>query len=459
MRRSFWLKSISDQLKPQAPLSRNAQTDIAIIGGGYVGLWTALQLRKKAPEAKIILLEQDICGGGASGRNGGFVMSWWPKINSLRTLCGSAQAIQLANASVNAISEIDDFCQQHNIDAHFKQNGWIWTATSQAQMYAWQSTVRLCNELGEQVFVSLSKEELLARSGSPVHLSGIFDRTVATVQPAKLVRGLYRVALLNNIEIYENTQVFDFTREKKIKINTRNGIVTTDQLILATNAWASSVPELRKIIIPVTSTVLITEPIPERLKQIGWTGGEAITDSQLMVDYYRTTRDGRIAFGKGTGSISFAGRINQKFEYNHTDAILTEQDFRRIFPMLNDVKIEQTWSGPIDRSYNSLPILGTLPDTDNIHYGIGWSGNGVGPSLIGGKILSSLALGIDDEWRQCGLVNRPVKEFPAEPVRYLGGSLVRKAVIRKEAAEANGSSPGFLDVELASLAPSGMEDK
>jgi len=123
------------------------------------------------------------------------------------------------------------------------------------------------------------------------------------------------------------------------------------------------------------------------------------------------------------------------------------------------VRIEHSWSGPIDRTYDSLPLFGALPGADHIFYGIGWSGNGVGPSRIGGKILSSLALGLKDEWSQCGLVGRKARQFPGEPFRYVGGNIVRGAVARKEQAEAAGEKPGKLDVALSRLAPAGLEDK
>ena len=131
--------------------------------------------------------------------------------------------------------------------------------------------------------------------------------------------------------------------------------------------------------------------VAERLAKAGWSGGEAITDSQLMVDYYRTTRDGRIAFGKGTGAIAYGSRIGPVFSEDAASLQLTEAYLRRTYPQLGDVGLTHRWSGPIDRTYDSLPIFGRLGGQANIHYGIGWSGNGVGPSRLGGRILQ--------EWR------------------------------------------------------------
>jgi len=316
-----------------------------------------------------------------------------------------------------------------------------------------------CERLGYSIFQRLSSEEVKLRTGSDQHLAGVFDPDTATVQPARLVRGLRRVALERGVQIFENTSVTAFDRRQPVTLSTSGGRVTAERVVIANNAWASAIPELSRYIVPVTSTIVITEAIPERLQAIGWRGGEAITDSQLMVDYYRTTRDGRVAFGKGTGALAFGAKIGQRFDFDDMDSEATEADFRRTYPMLQDVKIEHSWSGPIDRTYDSLPLFGALPKADHIVYGIGWSGNGVAPSRIGGKILSSLALGLKDEWSQCGLVERKPRRFPPEPFRYIGGNVVRSAVARKEKAEAAGEKPSKLDVTLACLAPAGLEDK
>lgn len=459
MERAFWLQELGDELNPSEPLRSDIQADVAIIGGGFVGLWTALQIAEKSPTTKIVILEKDICGGGASGRNGGFVMSWWPKISSLISSCGETEAVRLASESAKAIIEIGEFCSENEIDAHYQCNGWLWTATTSAQLDAWKSVTELCERLGHSIFQELTPQEVKSRTGSSVHLDGVLDPSVATVQPARLVRGMRRVALERGIQIYEDTPVNRFDRQQPVKLTTPLGVVTADRVVIANNAWASSIPELRNLIVPVTSTVVVTEAIPERLQLIGWDGGEAITDSQLMVDYYRTTRDGRIAFGKGTGGIGYGNNIGARFDFDIRDTDATKSDFYRVYSNLADVKIEHSWSGPIDRTYDSLPVFGTLPGASNIFYGIGWSGNGVGPSRIGGKILSSLVLGIKDEWSQCGLVGRGAKRFPPEPFRYLGGSLVRGAVQRKEQAEAAGKRPGKIDKVLVRLAPAGLEDK
>jgi glycine/D-amino acid oxidase-like deaminating enzyme len=250
-----------------------------------------------------------------------------------------------------------------------------------------------------------------------------------------------------------------FTRARPVELRTPGGVLRADRLVIAMNAWAAAVAELRRSLIVVSSDIVATPPIPERLAEIGWTGHDAITDSQMMVGYYRRTLDGRVAFGKGTADLAYGGRVGPGYDRSDERARMTAADFRRCYPALADVPVDQHWGGPIDRTPTSLPILGRLGGRDHIVYGVGWSGNGVAPSVIGGRVLAALALGRDDEWARLPLVDRRHDRFPPEPLRYLGGRLVREAVIRKERAEAAGRPPRPLAVRLARLAPAGLEDK
>ena len=405
------------------------------------------------------MLEQDICGGGASGRNGGFVLSWWPKLSSLVRLCGEADAVRVARGSEAAIDEIGTFCAERGIDAHFRKAGWLWTATSAAQLGAWEGVVALCEKLGVGTFRRLAPEEIARRSGSAFHRAGVIELSAATVQPAALARGLRKAALAAGVRIFEHTRVRSFDRRDPARIATEQGSVTARRVVVATNAWAAGIPELSRAIVAITSDMIVTAPAPERIRALGWSGGECITDSQTMVDYYHVTRGGRVAFGKGGWGIALGGRIGADFDRDARRARTVEADFRRYYPGLADVPVTHDWSGPIDRTPNSLPLLGRLGGREHILYGVGWSGNGVGPSVVGGKILASLALGRDDEWSRHPLVGRSVGSFPPEPIRYVGAHVVRAAVAAKERAEMRGEKPGRVAARLARLAPAGLEDK
>lgn len=455
---SYWQESVLP-VDSITPLKGDQYADVAIVGGGFVGIWTALTIRQLQPDCRVVILEQDVCGGGASGRNGGFVMSWWPKIGTLSSFCSEEQALFLGKNAEQAIYELDEFCARHQIDAHFVQKGWLWTATSSAHLGSWESTLKACERLGVRPFERMSAAEVRRRTGSSLHLGGVFEASNATVQPAALVQGMRRVALEAGVRIHEHSAVTHIENDSPVKLHTAHGILKAKKVVLATNAWSASIPELARLITPVNSSIVVTDPLGEQLDRIGWTGGESITDSQLMVDYYRTTRDGRIAFGKGTGALAYGSTINGVFSFDESSVSLTHQDLFNTYKVLRKDVVSHSWSGPIDRTYDSLPVFGSLSRQPDILYGIGWSGNGVGPSRLGGHILASLALDLNDEWRRCALIGRKCRTFPPEPFRYLGGNLVRNAVIRKEQAEMKGMKPKALDLLFARLAPAGLEDK
>lgn len=454
----YWIEEAGGLPQPASRLEAGSHFDHLIIGGGFVGLWTAIHLRRLQPDSSIAVIERYQCGAGASGRNGGSVMSWWSEIGGLLAIAGREEAVRLAHASQEAIEEIGRFCTEHAIDAHFTRGGWLWTATQEGHRDAWVSMLETCERLGHMPFQVLTPQEVTARTGSPVHLQGIFEPGAVTVQPARLAIGMRRVAMEMGVEIFEETPVLHLETGRTVRVHTDRGAVTAGAVVLATNAWAVAIPALSRLIVPVNSSIVVTEPVPDILNGSCWPGDEAINDSRKMVNYYRKTRGGRIAFGKGTGALSRGSRIDDATFGSHALSLaMTEADLRRTYPQLDGVRVTHRWCGPIDRTYDNMPVFGTLPETDNIHYGIGWSGHGVAPSYLGGRILASLALRRRDEWSRCALVGRTPRRFPPEPLRSLGGNVIRNAVMRKEQAEAAGRKPGWLHTALAGLAP-GSQD-
>jgi putative aminophosphonate oxidoreductase len=455
--RSLWLEEALAGDEPAAePLAGAVRADVCVVGGGYTGLWTALALRERDPSLDVVVLEADVCGGGASGRNGGFVLSWWAKFKTLKALFGATEARRLGAASADAVVEIGRFCEREGIDAHFRQDGWLWTATNRAQVGAWQATLGELAREGLGPFRELDGEEATRRAGSRAHLAGVFEATAATVQPALLARGLRRVALGRGVRIRECSPMTSLSRDRSPVVRTPSGTVRADRVVLATNAWAVAFRELRRSLVVIASDMVATEPFPERLEAEGWQGGLAISDSRLLVNYFRATQDGRVAFGRGGGTLAFGGRVGRAFDGESPRADDVAAAFSSLYPQFRDVGISSSWTGPIDRSVTSLPFFGRLGGREDVVYGVGFSGNGVGPSLLGGRILASLALGLDDEWAGSPLARGPVSRFPPEPARYLGGHVVRAAVARKEQREDEGRRPGRLTRALASLAPAGL---
>ena len=204
LHRSLWLEQAYTGSTDRPPLEGSDRADVAIVGGGYTGLWTAILLKERDPSIDVALIERDICGGGASGRNGGFVLSWWPKLATLVKLVGEREAVDIAQASEDAITEIEEACGRYGIDAQFHRGGWLWTAATEVQRGAWQPVVDLCDRLGVRPFQELPPEEVARRAGSPVHLEGVLEPSGAIVHPGYLVRGLARVALQFGVRIYEH---------------------------------------------------------------------------------------------------------------------------------------------------------------------------------------------------------------------------------------------------------------
>ena len=310
--RSWWLRQVAPD-QSEAPLEDALRADVCIVGGGFTGLWTALRIKEHDPGADVVLIEADICGGGASGRNGGFAMSFWHHFTGLERACGSAEALRLAQASCAALADIGGFCEEHGIDAHYRHEGWLWTATSESQRGAWESTIDAIERHGQRPFLAIDANEVAARSGSPAHLAGVFEPTSATVQPALLARGLLGAARERGVKVFEGSPMVALQRSRPLVVRTARASVAADRVVMAQGAWSAQLRELRRAFVIVSSDLVITDPVPAELERIGWRDGVSISDSRLMVHYYRTTRDGRIAFGKGGGRLAYGTRIGSVF--------------------------------------------------------------------------------------------------------------------------------------------------
>jgi len=218
--------------------------------------------------------------------------------------------------------------------------------------------------------------------------------------------------------------------------------VRAREIVVATNAAAAGWRPLSRNLTVFGSYVVLTEPVPELLEQINWTGGEAVFDGRMFLHYFRTTNDGRVLMGSGSGPIGYGGRIDDRFTKDEPTGARAEQGLRRLLPGLAEARITNSWGGPIDVSSDHLPFFGTVPGT-RIHYGAGYSGHGAGPSWLGGQILARLVQGVDDELTRLPFVTRRVPKLPPEPLRRLGGGLVRASIMACEEAEEEGRRPSL----------------
>lgn len=461
--RPYWLAQAlqAEGAAAPTPLQGEITTDICIVGGGYTGLWTAIQTHQQNPAASIVILEADLCGAGASGRNGGCVLTWSAKFFTLRRLFGEAEAVRLVKASEAAVQHIDDFCRAQRIDAEYRHDGTLYTATNAAQLGALDPVIAALEACGIQSYYHLPAAEVARRTGSARHIAGVFSPFAATVQPGKLVRGLRRVALQMGIRIFEHSPMLGFSTGQPVTVRTAGGSVVARQLVLATNAWmARLLPQFERSIAIVSSDMVITEPNLQALVHSGLTDGVSVLDSRTFVHYYRSTADGRLMLGKGGNTFAFGGRMAAVFDQRSLYEAALTRTLHGFFPGLAQTPVSTSWNGPSDRSVTGFPFFGRLNGCGHIFYGFGYSGNGVGPSYMGGQILSSWLLGQDNAWTRSPLTHGPLGQFPPEPFRHIGSLLVRNAIRRKEQAEDDGRVPGWLDVKLSALAnAAGKADK
>jgi glycine/D-amino acid oxidase-like deaminating enzyme len=441
---SWWLERALEaegNPEPSRALAGDATADVVIVGGGYTGLWTALALRERDPSLGVTLLEAEICGAGPSGRNGGFIHGYWATVGWLVPLLGAEEAIRLAEAAEAIVPSVRAFLEARGEDAWLREAGQLMVSAAAAQDGPVERAVAEAAAVGHpHEAVALTREALAERIQSPVFRKGVFYRDGATVHPGLLVRALRRAALDAGVTIHEHTPV---TRVREGEVVTPSGTVRAPEVVLAMNAALTGWRPASRSLTNFGSYVVLTEPVPELIEAIGWTGGEAVHDGRMFVQYTRTTNDGRVLMGSGSGPIGFGGKVDRRFSGDVPTAARAEAALRRLLPGLADARVERSWGGPIDVSADHLPFFGTKPGT-RIHYGAGYSGHGVGPSWLGGQILASLVQRADDEWTRLPLATRRVPSLPPEPLRRIGGGAVRWAIMACEAADEAGRRPPLL---------------
>jgi glycine/D-amino acid oxidase-like deaminating enzyme len=442
--RSWWLEEALAHVEfvdpPALQLRGDVRADVVILGGGYTGMWTAWFLKQLDPGVDVAIVEQDICGGGPSGRNGGFVNSFWGYVDEVVDLFGDARGVDLCLAAERSVDEIGAFCAEHSVDAWFTRAGDLGVATSSAQDGRWRGTVAEAGRLGYgDRLLELGVDEVLARVRSPLFGRAMQTTDAATVQPARLARGLRRVLLERGVRIYEHTPVRRFRTSPAPTAETASGSVTAGRAVIALNAWAASLPAFARTLTVRGTYMVVTAPAEKELDEIGWTSGVAVWNHRSAVNYLRTTTDGRIAFGTGGMQPGLGRHIGPRFRYDRRYVAVVAEQFRRMFPTFADVPLDAAWGGPVDVSGTHLPFFGTLPG-GAVHYGLGYTGNGVGPSHLGGRILARLARGIEDDDTRLPLVDAEPRRFPPEPLTSLGARVVNAAVLRKDAAEDAGAT-------------------
>jgi glycine/D-amino acid oxidase-like deaminating enzyme len=429
----WWLEE-AGPAEPALRLEGEHTADVAIVGGGYTGMWTAWHALAAEPGARVLLLEADRCGHGPSGRNGGFCESLWVAIARLRDELGDAAALELAEASRESVEAIGRWCEEEAVDAWFRRAPYLLAGTSEATQGAGSAAAHAAAALGAPERVQrVSVEEVRARCNSPLFRDGTVVPDSATVQPARLALGLRERLRARGAAVFERSPVRRVRAlgPRAVELETDGGRVRAGAAVLAAGPSLRALPPLRSRLTVTSSHIVLTEPVPDVLEELGWTGGESITDGRTLVHYFRTTPNGRIVFGWGGGRLAVGARVNGRVEVDASMAGEVRRDLVRLFPQLERRRITHAWGGPIDVSPAHVPHVGELPGGP-VQFAFGYTGNGVGPSHLVGRVLAARALDRRDEASRLPLPEARGARVPPEPLAWLGGSAVRAAWVRRE---------------------------
>ena len=442
----FWTDR-PDAPPPAEPATAPITCDLLIVGGGFTGLWAALEARWARPDSTIVLVEARTVAFGGSGRNGGFISeslthglahgeSLWP--DEMATL------VRLGRENLREIGEI---VMREGIAADLRLCGKTAVATAPHHVDALASSARLHRRYGEDATL-LTQDEVRADIDSPTYLGGLRVRSGGgLVDPAALAWGLRAAALRHGVQIHENTPAGALRRTKSgIEVQTPHARIEARQVLLATNAYPPLLRRLRHRVLPVYDHVLVTEPLTAAaLSTIGWSEGQGVTDAGNQFHYYRRTPDNRILWGGYDAIYYFGNRTDEWREQRDRSHGLLARQFVETFPQLRDLRFTHRWAGLIDSTSRFTPVFGTALD-GRVAYAVGYTGLGVAASRFGARVGLDLLAGVDTERTRLALVRRKPVPFPPEPLRYPIVQATRAALAREDASGRRGAYLRTLDV-------------
>ena len=444
---SFWLETCGDDLTPRPPLDGSTEVDVAILGAGFTGLWTAYYLLRRDPSLKIAILEAEIAGFGASGRNGGWCFSGFPvepAVLTRRHGRDAARAVSLAMAE--SVADVGRVCEDEGIDAHYAQGGELEVARAGYDLAKIEEMYEGYRALGlENRVALLDAAETAERLRVPGAVGAFWNSDGAAIQPARLARGLARAVERRGGRIVEGTTVTDYAGGTTPRLFTDRGEVRARRaIVLAGEAYLSRLPKLRRHVIPMTSHMVVTEPLsPDIWDQIGWERREVLGGFGSTGGYIQRTGDGRIAFGAYRAHYPFNSRITDDLDCME-DIFAHARDAARVwFPALQtlDVAFTHAWGGVFGTPRDRMPTMGFNPQT-GVALTFGYTGEGVATSNLSGRVLTDLLTETDSDLTHLPMTSHQPAIWEPEPLRSLGVNLVRRSRYKEiEQVERTGMYP------------------
>ncbi len=426
---SFWLATCPPY-QPNAPLQGDTRADVAIIGGGFTGMATAYSLRKADPSLKVVVLESEVIGFGASGRNGSFAMTVIGLgIDILTMLKGKHNALEGHRYMERAVDAVGEQVEENNLDCDYTRPGFLRMATTPGYVKRIKKQIELVQELGIQGIEWLERDAARAEVNSDLYLGAWWEPRMALVNPVKLVREEKRVVQSLGAEIYEHTPVTRIERGADFMLKTPGGSVTAQKIVFATNAYSHLFPMIRRKQIPAWTYMIATEPLTDKqYEAIGWQHRQGVEDARNLIHYYRISPDNRLLMGGGPVGLSFGGDMQRDDSASAWQHL--EEHIHYVFPALKDVKITHRWGGPFSVTLDLTPALGYVGDKRAV-YSLGCIGHGVSMTHLNGQTIRDLILEQKTDLTDVFLVNRNVIPWPPEPLR-LAASLGIRAYLQIE---------------------------
>jgi len=431
---SYWHDSVPDDLTPRATLPGDTTVDVAVVGGGLTGLWTAYYLLERDPSLRIAILEKEIVGFGASGRNGGWCSSLFPASTAaLERAHGREQALAMRRAMVATVDEVGRATSIEGIACDFVKGGTLSLARSAVQLTAARAEVAEAASYGvdDVRFVEDAPGGALGAS---------FDPACARLHPAKLVRGLARVLEARGVQIFEGTEVLDYSPHT---VRTTRGTVTCADFVVATEGYGATLPKTRRRVLPLYSLMIATEPLPDSVwDDIGIEHGQTFTDFRHLIVYGQRTADNRFAFGGRGARYHWGSDIRPEYDsvprvFEHLRETLVD-----IFPQAADVAITHRWGGPL-----GVPRDWHATASYDAAKGVAWAGGYVGDGLsttnLAGRTLADLITGTSSELTTLPWVNHSSPSWEPEPLRFIGSNLGLLAMNIADAEERVTSRPSI----------------
>jgi glycine/D-amino acid oxidase-like deaminating enzyme len=441
---SFWLETAGEEIVPRPPLGGPTEADAAILGAGFTGLWTAYYLLKTEPSLRVVVLEAETAGFGASGRNGAWCNAAFPVTpGELARRFGSEAARDLLLEMRGAVDEVGRASEAEGIDAQFFRGGQLRVARGPAQVPGIEASYESLRALGlDEGLKLLDKEETAGRVRITGAEGALFSPNCATIHPARLARGLARAVERLGGEIFEGTPVTDFETGSNPRLVTDAGAVRARTVVLAGEAYLARLRKLRRQVLPIYSLIVLTEPLSEeQWATIGWEGRECVASSRYTVDYLSRTADGRILFGGRGAPYHYGSRVEDEYDLHGPTHEMLRRTAREWFPALRGARFTHAWGGPLAMPRDWMPTMSYDP-AEGVATARGYTGQGVATANLSGRTISDLILGRDTDVTRLPTVNHRPRSWEPEPLRWLGARFVQRGLMRADdRAERTGEPP------------------